>query len=678
MLSVKVAKISPVSRRGGDLRRGILSELALFRKPKVALSVLALIFVPSLYVLIYVSSVWDPYGSFSQLPVALANEDIPAVRFGREINLGAKIVETLEQERSFGFVRYETAESAREDVRSGKVLFALLIPPDFSERAAASNQPAQLGLYVSEGSNYTGALVAKRFGSELAHQLNQRLNHERWATLVGEVENPSATRPTLARGLAGLQAGGRQVLAGSTRLHDGSSELTEGVARAANAAEKFAKGSAELESGSVRLTGGLRSVGEAVTEIRLKLPNDATLQELTMGSAALTAGTAELVEGLDQLQAGAARLETGTGDLQAGVQKAALSGKKLTAGTAQLHSGASTLARGIDQAVAGANRVNDGMLQLNSHLQPLSLGLVDLNAGLRTLSERLPSSDQLELFDRSIVRVVEGSEALSAGLKQLREGAARLQLGASELQEGAGRLSAGLDEALARVESGFGGASASHLAASVETVTEVVAPVPQNGPAFAPYFAALSLWIGAVMMSFVFHLRRLPDSMRQASRATRWLTKAMPLLAVGVLQATVVVGVLEWGLGVSLANPVAVWSVAALGSVTFVTLIVLLITALGDAGRLLAVILLIFQLAASGGIYPIELSPEFYHYAHGYLPFTFLVHSFRATLFSAFDGNWQPDAIRLGIVAGGAVMAGVFLARWKYVAPESYGPAVDF
>jgi putative membrane protein len=318
------------------------------------------------------------------------------------------------------------------------------------------------------------------------------------------------------------------------------------------------------------------------------------------------------------------------------------------------------------------------MLQLNSHLQPLSLGLVDLNVGLRTLSERLPSSDQLDLFDRSMVRMVKGGETLAAGMEKLQEGAAQLQMGASQLQEGAERLSTGLDEALSRFESGFGGVSAFRLTVSVETVTEIVAPVPQNGPAFAPYFAALSLWIGAVMMSFVFHLRRLPDSLRQASRAARWLAKALPLLAVGVLQATVVIGVMKWGLGVPLANPAAVWGLAALGSVTFVTLIVLLITTLGDAGRLLAVILLIFQLAASAGIYPIELSPAFYQDVHGYLPFSFLVHSFRATMFLAFDGNWQPDAMRLAIIAGGAVVAGIFFARWKYVTAENYGPAVDF
>ena len=43
--------------RPGFLRSGLAAEFALFRMPKVVLSALAIIFVPSLYVLIYVSSV---------------------------------------------------------------------------------------------------------------------------------------------------------------------------------------------------------------------------------------------------------------------------------------------------------------------------------------------------------------------------------------------------------------------------------------------------------------------------------------------------------------------------------------------------------------------------------------------------------------------------------------------
>jgi len=271
-----------------DFRSGITAELALFRSRKVILAALALIFVPSLYVLIYVSSVWDPYGSFSRLPVALVNEDIPVLQLGRQVNLGAQLTETLERQRPFGFVRYPTAEAGKADVRSGKVFFALLIPPNFSERALASDQPAQLNFYTSEGGNYTASLVGKRFAAELAHSLNERLNRERWAALVGE--GGSAEEPTLRRGLVTLQGGGRRLLEGSTKVRDGTVRLDEGLTRAAEGAEKLAAGSAELSTASARLSGGLRQVAEAVSNIRAKLPDDAKLMDLAQGSGHLSRG----------------------------------------------------------------------------------------------------------------------------------------------------------------------------------------------------------------------------------------------------------------------------------------------------------------------------------------------------------------------------------------------------
>ena len=672
----KESETRDLASAASALGLGLAGELFLFRRPKVFLAALALVFVPALYVLIYVSSVWDPYGHLSQLPMALVNEDVPVSRFGREVSLGRQIVQTLEQQHPFALVRYESADAARADVRAGRVFFALLIPPDFSATALASDRPAKLALYVSEGGNYTASIVSKRFGAELAHSVNEKLNRERWAALVGDA-GPAETA-TLQQGLAALRAGGRQVRDGAKRLHEGTVQLQAGAARSVDGAGKLADGSLELEKGSLPLTGGFRQVSDAVASIRTKLPTDGQLQELTRGSESLERGAAELDQGLGQLKNGVARLDAGTGELQAGVAKVPFFGGRLAAGTAQLHDGVSTLGTGIGRAATGSGQLNAGMKKLNSAIQPLALGLTDLNAGLRTMSEKLPASAQLELFDRSMLRLREGSQTLAAALGEVNQGAIRLRDGASELESGAQKLSAGLDEAVAGFSAGLGSADAAHLAASVETMIEVAAPVPQNGPAFAPYFVALALWIGAVMMSFVFHLRRLPDFLQTAPRPARWLVKALPLLALGILQATVVVGLLKFGLGIQLAQPSAVWLIAVIGSITFVSAVLLLISLLGDAGRLLAVILLILQLSASGGIYPIELSPAFYQQVHDYLPFTFVVHAFRAAMFSAFDGRWQPDAVQLALVAAGAVLAGMLLARWKYLPAENYGPAVEF
>src|ERR1700710_1448209 len=105
------------SRPAHGLFSGLAAEFSLFRQPKVFLAALALIFVPSLYVLIYVSSVWDPYGNLRQLPVALVNGDLGFESNGRAANLGQNVVAQLKVSPPFAFQVFESPDAARKAVR---------------------------------------------------------------------------------------------------------------------------------------------------------------------------------------------------------------------------------------------------------------------------------------------------------------------------------------------------------------------------------------------------------------------------------------------------------------------------------------------------------------------------------------------------------------------------------
>ena len=76
-------------------------------------------------------------------------------------------------------------------------------------------------LLVSEGNNYTSSVVSIRFGSELAHILNERLNQERWALIVGD--GASAASP----GATTLREGLDQVREGAAQLHSGAVEAKD-------------------------------------------------------------------------------------------------------------------------------------------------------------------------------------------------------------------------------------------------------------------------------------------------------------------------------------------------------------------------------------------------------------------------------------------------------------------
>ena len=50
--------------------------------------VLAVIAIPTIYTTLFLGSMWDPYGSVENLPVALVNEDRPVEYEGKTLDVG--------------------------------------------------------------------------------------------------------------------------------------------------------------------------------------------------------------------------------------------------------------------------------------------------------------------------------------------------------------------------------------------------------------------------------------------------------------------------------------------------------------------------------------------------------------------------------------------------------------
>lgn len=662
------------------LSRGWRSEVAVLNRPMVILALFAITCVPALYAILYITSVWDPYGRLDRLPAALVDNDRGAIRAGRDVRLGAATVQFLVKSHPFAFTEYSSEEAARAAVRAGDAYFAVIFPPEFSAQAlsARENNPASFVLLVSEGNNYTSSVVSIRFGSELAHILNERLNQERWALIVGNgAPAASAGATTLREGLDQLRDGAAQLHGGAVEADRGSARLLGGLDQASEGAHRLSTGADQFAGASAQMADGFGQVGDGVLLIRRQLPTPAQLRELAQGSQSLVAGSSELAAGLDRLTAGAGQLDQGARQLQAGSRRIPLVGGRLAAGAGQIEAGLGKLDDGLVQATGGGHRLHDGLERLDGGVQPLAQGVARLADGLKTMDDQLPNSGQLQDFRSGAQQMREGSSKLATGIDTLRAGQAQLAEGNERLADGTDRLAAGLARLSREFESGFSGTDAAGLAVSVREVVEKFAPVSGNGMAYTPYFAALSLWIGGVMMSFVLYFRRLSDSVRGAPRTSIWLIKAPLLYVVGALQATFTVWILHWAVGVAFVHPWLVWGAAVLGSVSFVTLIVMLVAILGDAGRLLAVVLLILQLASAGGIYPVELSAGFFQAIHPYLPFTMLVKIFRATMFDAYDGAWALPALRLAATAFAGALLTIGLARWKYVEAGLYSAAVD-
>ena len=115
--------------------------LLLQRHRKLAIASFGLLFVPALYALIYLWSMWDPASHTRELPAGLVNLDTGARYGDRDLNLGAQVLTAIEAHGLFAYRRYADPADARRRVRQGVVAFILEVRADFSRLAVPVEAP---------------------------------------------------------------------------------------------------------------------------------------------------------------------------------------------------------------------------------------------------------------------------------------------------------------------------------------------------------------------------------------------------------------------------------------------------------------------------------------------------------------------------------------------------------
>ena len=318
-------------------------EAGLFgRFPKLGLAVAGIVFIPALYAYIYLSSVWDPAGRTSALPAAIINLDRGFAYGGQQVNLGRDVTGMLQKKNTFGFSLGTDEAQARAAVRQGRLAFALIIPPDFSANAVPGTQSGagRLVVYASEGDNYNGAGLARRFAAELGHQVNETLNEKRWALVLGASADAGASVTRLRDGVAKLRAGAHAFEAGLAQASNGSTQLATGNLQLSASIDQFA--------------GGIKQLGVGVRTLDAKKPKAQDLQALKSGAAALEMGHGDLGNGLEALQTGAQKLTDGALQLREETQSIPLIGTRIAGGAGQLQDGAAQLTAGQVKAPSQA------------------------------------------------------------------------------------------------------------------------------------------------------------------------------------------------------------------------------------------------------------------------------------------------------------------------------------
>jgi len=632
----------------------ILFELRTFmRFSKMRLATVIVACIPSIYALIYLSSIWDPGSQSVALPVGLVNLDQGVNYRDSAFNIGYNLVDQLKSQHAFGYVDLATEEQAKNLVKKGELAFAVIIPNDFSANAVPGLESGlgRLVVYTSAGNNYESSVLATQFSKELGEEVNRKLNEQRWALVISTSAGSQQNVERLREAFDQLRAGAKELASGSALAEVGGANVQKGALR--------------LQEGVIKLADGTSQLGNGVRAIEAGLPPVEDVRGLRIGADALAAGHVELEKGIQDVRNGSQRIVKSATAFKSDSANSVFMPSSVSEGLDRFVVSVGQLDDGISQVQQGQEKLSQGAATLSNKVRSLAFGVRDLRANLKTMTAKLPEEAQLE--------------QLRNGSAELGKTTGQLHVGLQRIKEGSNYLYSGIDLMAKELPSGYSSieGSAEGLAHSVTPKVEVVAPVENYGSGFAPNIISIALWLGAGIAVFLIRLRELPDYAQNFSLWAQCFGKATIPAAVATAQALLILLVVWFVMGIKISHPFLLACMLVIASLTFLGIVFFLIKTLGDVGKILAMLLLAFQVSASGGVMPVELSGSLYAQLSPFLPMTWVIMGIKACMFDAFGGNWMSPMFLTVLWGLFFYLASCYLGHWNYVSRHQIAKTVD-
>ena len=368
---------------------------AIFKKPTFIIVMIGISLIPALYNIIFLSSMWDPYGQLSDLPVAVVNNDKEASYNGNTISIGKDMVSNLEQNKSLDF-HFVDEDEGKKGLEDGDYYMVVTLPSDLSEKAASilTDHPEQMQIDYQTSSGHS--FIASKMSDSAMTQLKQSVSTNVTETYTKALFNK----------MVDLKDGMSQAASGSEKLTDGANQLVTGSQTLTTNLHSLADSSLTFSNGTEQFTRGLSSYISGVEQLHLGLGN------FNSDLVTYTGAVSQLDNGLGQLSSKSPELVRGINQIYTGVESYTGGVSQLNAGLNQFSSGVSAYTNGVVSLATGAN-------QLSNQSATLRMGVEQLSEGIQQLSSKLDaSSEQKDQINQ-----------LSSGLNQLNQAIQNIDVG---------------------------------------------------------------------------------------------------------------------------------------------------------------------------------------------------------------------------------------------------------
>lgn len=683
--------------------------------------ILGLTIVPCLYAWFNIAACWDPYGNTGKIKIAVASVDegYEGELISLNINIGDTVLSSLRENTQMDWI-FTSKKKALNGVESGKYYAAIVIPETFSNDMMSvfseNIQSPEITYYYNAKENAIAPKVTDKGASAVQTQVNEVFIKTIANTVLDALQTVSNTADE-----SGADAIVSNLTTNLERINNSLTTVTgtlQSYARMTEAAQMmldttsaFLKQSQETSGNSLNslkdtqksfntiqdaISGTTDSINDALTSstdfyTQISKTLDSTLQSQEKDNAAMANTLNTLAKEVDTLtqpyitlrdlcveignQYPAVSDATGTlvGKLNESIASQNALRDKLNSAADALRSSSTDAASAkaeIDQLIQSSSQdlknvqsdyessVKDQLNQLLNSMKSTDstvsslLSQIDQSAsGVYTLSGSA-SSDLSQIktaLENSCTLLQKSSDKISDTLQKL-----------DEIQE------SGDYSQMQDLLSGNHESISSFLASPVELNTNKLYPVENYGSSMAPFYSTLAMWVGGTILVAMLKVSISESSLKGMKKVRNYQVyfgRYIVFLLIGLAQSTLIgLGDLLY-LRIQCEAPFLFMLACWITSLVYVNVIYTLTVSFGDVGKAIAVILMVIQVAGSGGTFPIEVAPKIFQSVYPLMPFAHSMAALRETIGGLYGSTYWTELGYLCIFLIASLFLGLVLRK---------------
>ncbi|WP_391119454.1 YhgE/Pip family protein [Psychrobacillus sp. L3] len=674
-----------------------------------------LVFLPSLYAWLNIYASWDPYAHTNQLPVAIVNEDLGTVVRGDKLNVGNELVNTLKNNQDMEW-SFTSRKIAMEKVEYGDFFAVIIIPKNFSEKLASvlSDHPekATMEYYVNEkinsiapkitekgasvivgnvSSQFTATVNAIIFnlfnnlGIELEKDMPDIKNFEDYVMKVQKdlpaihelllgTHDDVASAQSIIHKVQSLMPQAKEITTnGIDTIESALSFLSKTQNRLNNMApviendlEKVLKTSKEL----LQTTQNVKPDFTELDKVKKELDNKMTSSIQTVNSIE------EDLNWLNNLN----HAESPS-SLPLNQQEKLTNAIYKTADLKKLLIEAQTNTEVINELVKGKEQQMSAVLndfqkiaentsiqleafikEYKDSIEPTIIS--EVNNARNTLQNATVTLRSIQATLPEVERILKNTDDyINEGKKTLDYAVSQYPYISHKVNELAERIKkvqgeTNINEIIELLRNDPE-AERSFFEEPVILNENKLFPIANYGTGMTPFYTVLAIWVGCLLLISLLTTDVKHEKIISAREV--YFGRLFTFSAIGLLQALIVT------IGDIILLDVDVqdsyWFVlfGFLISFVFMTIVYTLVSVFGDVGKAFAIVMLVLQIAGSGGTYPVVLLPKFFQWINPALPFTYAVGLMREAVGGILWQRVIQDIIFLILTALAFILFATFL-----------------